>query len=214
MSTTPQHTSSTGATWRTNDAAPGVDFDLAVLGRGLPPQAEAWIQQAGELGPHDTQAESLLLRACELAPAHPATLIALYRYHFYGHRLAQALAVAQEALVMARTALQPPVHEDPGALPLISDDDARFDAAARFYLFTLKGYAYLHLRLGHIEAGRLALSTLKQLDPHDRLGGAVLLTVLTRAERVAAGLDEEDTDSDELARQQGRKPHRGWSTSP
>jgi len=121
--------------------------------------------------------------------------------------------VAQEALVMARTALQPPVHEDPGALPLITDDEARFNAAARFYLFTLKGYAYLHLRLGHIEAGRLALSTLRQLDPMDRLGGAVLLTVLARAERAAAGLDDEDVDNDELARQQGRKPHRGWSTT-
>ncbi len=196
------------------EAVDAVDFDLAVLGRGLPPQVEAWLAEAGQLGPHDLHAAELIQRARDAVPGHPATLIALYRYHFYGHRLNQALDVAQDALAMARSALQPPVQDDAGALPVISDDDARFNAAARFYLFTLKGYAYLHLRLGHIESGRLALSTLKQLDPHDRVGGAVLLTVLTQAERAAAELDDEDTDADELARQQGRKPHRGWSTAP
>jgi hypothetical protein len=191
-----------------------VDFDLAVLGRGLPPQVEAWLAEAGRMGPHEAQAAVLIQKARQAAPDHPATLIALYRYHFYGHRLNEALAVAQDALAMARGALQPPVQDDPGALPLITDDQARFDAAARFYLFTLKGYAYLHLRLGHIESGKLALTTLRQLDPQDRVGGAVLLTVLSRAEREAAQLDDDDTDADELARQQGRKPHRGWSTAP
>jgi hypothetical protein len=191
-----------------------VDFDLAVLGRGLPPQVEAWLAEAGRLGPHDPKAAVLIQQARQAAPNHPATLIALYRCHFYGHRLNEALDVAQDALALARSALQPPVQDDPGALPLITDDQARFDAAARFYLFTLKGYAYLHLRLGQIESGKLALTTLRQLDPQDRVGGAVLLTVLSRAEREAAQLDDDDTDADELARRQGRKPHRGWSTAP
>ncbi len=191
-----------------------VDFDLAVLGRGLPTQVEAWLAEAGRMGPHEPRAAALIQQARQAAPDHPATLIALYRYHFYGHRLHEALDVAQDALSMARAALQPPVQDDPGALPRITDDQARFDAAARFYLFTLKGYAYLHLRLGHLESGKLALTTLRQLDPQDRVGGAVLLTVLSRAEREAAELDDDDIDADELARQQGRKPHRGWSTAP
>ncbi|MEY4764266.1 MAG: hypothetical protein RI907_939 [Pseudomonadota bacterium] len=193
------------------DTLPGVDFDLAVLGRGLPAEVEAWLRQAGQLGPHAPQALELLLQARAAAPEHPATLIALYRYHFYGHRLSQALEVAEETLAHARAALMPPVAEDPGALPHITDEQARFDAAARFYLFTLKGYAYLSLRLGRLDSGRLALSTLRLLDPQDRLGGAVLQAVLARAERAARGEDE--VDFDEQARLEGRKPHRGWGVA-
>ncbi len=194
--------------------APGVDFDLAVLGRGLPAEVEQWLAQAGALGPQSPQAEVLLQQAREAAPQHPATVIALYRYHFYGHRIRQALDVAEQALALARSALQPPVADDPGALPHIDDEAARFDAAARFYLFTLKGYAYLNLRLGRLDTGRVALHMLRELDRQDRVGGAVLQAVLARAERAAQGADDDEIDVDERARLEGRRPHRGWSTAP
>jgi hypothetical protein len=56
----------------------------------------------------------------------------------------------------------------------------------RFYLFTLKGYAYLQMRLGNLEEGRTAVMKLLELDPTDKVGARVLLEVLERT-----GLDDD-----------------------
>ncbi len=170
------------------------DFDSAVLGAGLPAEVESLITQAGLVRSDRALAEPLLLKAREMAPTHPATLIALYRFHFYGHRLPEARQVAEESLAIARAAL--------GADIKVSDEQARFDAATRFYLFTLKGYAYLSLRLGQIDTGRQALAELQRLDPQDRVGGGVLTHVLQRAE---SSEPEDEVFSTPIA-------PRGWST--
>lgn len=204
------------------DTGPGVTlmddqaFDSAVLGRGLPPEVEALITAAGLVRQDRDRAEPLLLQARALAPTHPATLIALYRFHFYGHRLREAREVARESLGIARAALLPAGHPDPVAadLPPITDEQARFDAAVRFYLFTLKGFAYLNLRLGDIEVGRATLQELRRLDPQDRVGGAVLAVVLARAEQGQSAYgDDSEEDDDSRARSQGRLPHRGWGNA-
>lgn len=169
-------------------------FDDAVLGRGLPPEVEALIAQAGRVRHLPQEAEGLLLQARALAPDHPATLIALYRFHFYGHRLREARVVAEEALATARAALGPEFGSQP-----ITEHQSRFDAAVRFFLFTLKGYAYLSLRLGEFDVGRAAIDELRQLDPDDRVGGSVLAQVLQRM-----GRDEDDDDTPAV-----RTP-RGW----
>jgi hypothetical protein len=86
-----------------NDAA---DFDDAVLGLGLPAEIEAALREAGTLRGSDPAASMAhLKRAQSLAPDHPAVLIALYRHHFYGHRLAAAREIAREALVVGAHAL-------------------------------------------------------------------------------------------------------------
>lgn len=153
---------------------PDVDFDTAVLGGGLPENVQTLITQAGLLRSEPDKAEALLFQARALAPTHPATLIALYRFYFYGQRLLQARDIAKQSMDVGLAAL--------GDDWLPHDDLARFDATTRFYLFALKGYAYLSLRLGDIEAGRQALSELRQLDPQDRVGGGLLSHVLTRSE--------------------------------
>jgi hypothetical protein len=56
----------------------------------------------------------------------------------------------------------------------------------RFYLFTLKGYAYLQMRLGDLDEGRAAVAKLLELDPSDKIGARVLFEVLERV-----GLDDE-----------------------
>lgn len=86
-----------------------MEQDLAVLGRGLPPEAEALIARAGRVRNRVHEAQALLDEAHALAPAHPATLIALYRFHFYGNRLAEAREVAVRAIACAATALGIPV---------------------------------------------------------------------------------------------------------
>ncbi len=173
------------------------DFDGAVLGRGLPSEAEALIKAAGLVRNDRHQAEPLLLKARALAPTHPAPLIALYRFHFYGHRLHEAREISKQSMDMGLAALGDPLR--------ITDEQARFDATARFYLFALKGFAYLSLRLKDIEAGREALLELRKLDPQDRVGGGLLTHVLLRAESDAQ--EQEDVDSKPIA-------PRGWSPLP
>ena len=171
-------------------------FADSAIGGGLSPQVDALIKQAGLLRHLPQQALPLLTQAQAMAPRHPVPLIALYRFYFYGHQLTQARAVGEDALAIARTALGPNFGDEPP-----SDAAARDDAAVRFYLFTLKGLAYLNLRLDDFEEARLLLGELRRLDPQDRVGGALLAQVLARHE---AG---EDTDA--LA----AYPVRGWSGS-
>ena len=52
----------------------------------------------------------------------------------------------------------------------------------RFFLFTLKGYAYLQMRLGNIYEGEAAIMKLLELDPSDKIGAKVLLDVILRLE--------------------------------
>lgn len=173
------------------------DFGSSALGAGLPDDVAAWIDAAGRLRHRPDEARALLERARAAAPTHPAPLIALYRFYFYGHQLAQARTVGEAALAIARAALGPRFGDVP------PDSEAvRYDAAVRFYLFVLKGLAYLNLRLGDADAARAQLNELRHLDPEDRVGGALLMHVLVRHER------SEFADEDEPLR---AHPARGWA---
>lgn len=155
-------------------------FDAAVLGGGLGAAAEQALAAAGRHRSSDPAlAMALLMKAQALAPEHPAVLIAFYRHHFYGHRLGAARDVARRALVVAAQALQLPLlWRDVPDLPL---PEARTDARVRFYLFLLKGYAYLSLRMDDAIEARDALRKLRALDPGDAVGGALLEAVRVRA---------------------------------
>jgi hypothetical protein len=163
------------------------DFDDAVLGLALPAPVEAALREAGAHRGDAVRAMAALMRAQALAPEHPAVLIAFYRHHFYGHRLAQARDVARRALVAGAAALAlPAVWREVPARPL---PGARHDARTRFYLFVLKGYAYLSLRLADAVEARDALALLRALDPEDCVGGALLEAVRQRA-------GEDDADAE------------------
>jgi hypothetical protein len=171
-------------------------FADSVIGVGLSPQVSALIEQAAGLYEQPKQALALLEQARAAATLHPGPLIALYRFHFYGHRLAQARAVGEDALAIARTALGP----DFGDVPP-SEDATRVDAAVRFYLFVIKGLAYLNMRLGELDEARLMLVALRHLDPKDIVGGGLLSHVLARHE---AGGPTQHSPA---------YPVRGWSAT-
>jgi hypothetical protein len=171
------------------DTAALPDFDAALLGGALPVAAAQALQQASALRRQPDAELAALNRAQRAAPEHPAVLIAFYRYHFYGHRLQPARAVARRALVVGASALGlPEVWRD---APQRALPGARHDAATRFFLFALKGLAYLSLRLGDAAEARDALALLRVLDPDDRVGAAVLEDVRQRALR-----GEADDDAD------------------
>ena len=152
-------------------------FAATVLGGHLDPEVEGLIAQAGALRDQPEKALPLLERARALAPKHPVPLIAIYRFHFYGHALEKARAAGEDALAIARAALGPDFGD---VAP--TEEATRGDAAVRFYLFTLKGLAYLNLRLGDLDEARLMLGELRRLDPKDHLGGGLLSHVLARHE--------------------------------
>lgn len=158
----------------------------AILGGGLPPAAERGLRLAGLAWHDDLAAERHLQDAAAAAPDHAAVLIGLYRFYFYKGRLPEALAIARECLTKA-------AHDIglDGDWREVRRHDADFGnyAAlhARFFLFTLKGYGYLHMRLGNLAEGRAALAKLLELDPSDKLGARVLLGVLERM-----GRDDDD----------------------
>src|SRR5262245_57531341 len=120
----------------------------ALFGGGLPSEAEHHLWQAGLSYHLDGIAEGHLREAEALAPGHAAVLIGLYRFYFYKGRLAEALEIANRCLAKAA---------QDNCLPLdwrnVTADDAEFghyeSMLPRFFLFSLKGYAYLQMRLGH-----------------------------------------------------------------
>ena len=162
-------------------------IESACLGGGLPPAAEEQIRLAGQSYQQAEAAERHLRLAQELAPDHLAVMIGFYRYYFYKSRLEEALDVAQRCLAQAGGALG--LNPDWRGVRCGDADFGRFDAILpRFYLFTLKGYGYLNLRLGRLDQGRRAVQKLRELDPADRLGGSVLDGVL---QRMGRGDDDE-----------------------
>ena len=157
-------------------------LDSACLGGAIPPAAAADLQKAAMSYHLDEVAESYLSLAYARAPGHPAVHIALYRFYFYKNRLSEALAVAQRCLAKTAVALGLPVdwREVSPAHPVFAVHAENYAAAPRFYLFTLKGCAYLSMRLGHMEQGEALLTKLIALDPTDKLNGSVLRGVLDR----------------------------------
>jgi tetratricopeptide (TPR) repeat protein len=153
-----------------------------VFGGGLPPDVERLLFEAAHSYDNAETALALLREARRLAPNHVAVLIGLYRFFFYKGRLSEALEIAQSCLTRAAIDNSLPLD-----WRLVAPEHAAFSSydapLARFFMFALKGYAYLNMRLGDLEEGRAAVLKLLQLDPGDKVGAGVLLGVLDNRER-------------------------------
>jgi tetratricopeptide (TPR) repeat protein len=155
-------------------------FADALLGGGLPEAAELHLIRAGHNYQCDDIALAHLRQADELAPGHVAVLIGFYRFYFYKGRLTEALEIARRCLAKASAENDLPPHwRDVRASHAEFGDYEKIQP--RFFLFTLKGYAYLQMRLGNLLEGRLAVQKLLELDPSDKIGARVLLDAVDRA---------------------------------
>jgi tetratricopeptide (TPR) repeat protein len=165
-------------------ALPAEDAVLsaAVLGDGLPGIAEEHLRLAASTYRDGDVSEAHLRRAQAAAPDHPAVLIGLYRFYFYKNRLPEALSVA--LICLAKAAKDNGLPSDWREVRACDADFGDFGSALpRFYLFTLKAYAYLNMRLGNLSEGSAAVAKLIDLDPSDKVGAKVLLGVLDRIGR-------------------------------
>lgn len=162
----------------------------AVMGGGLPPEAEAHLEEAGLSYQQSEVAERHLKAAQEIAPGHAAVLIGLYRFYFYKGRLAECLVVARQCLAKAQRETNLPA--DWRDVQPTDAEFSRYDRLMpRFFMFTLKGYAYLNMRLGELDEGRAAAEKLLELDPTDKIGARLLIDVLNRAEAARAEQDDD-----------------------
>jgi hypothetical protein len=144
----------------------------------LPPVAEEHLRLASLSYSEDAKAEMHLVLAKAIAPNHPVVQVGEYRYYFYKNRLKDALKVAEACLKTVAGELNIPV-DWVDVMPEHADFTGD-EPAHRFYLFVLKAYAYLLLRLGRIAEGTLVADKLMSLDPEDKIGGQLLLDVVDR----------------------------------
>lgn len=162
----------------------------AVMGGGLPQEAQEHLWEAGLAYQQSEVAERHLRAAEAIAPGHAAVLIGLYRFYFYKGRLRECLAVARQCLAKAQRETNLPADWRE-----VRPQDAEFSRydrlMPRFFMFTLKGYAYLNMRLGALEEGRAAALKLLELDPSDKIGAKLLIDVLERADAARAEQDDD-----------------------
>jgi tetratricopeptide (TPR) repeat protein len=154
-------------------------IEAALLGEDLPPAAEKRLKLASEACANPDAAEKYLKEAEQLASNHAAVLIGFYRFYFNKGRLREALDVANRCLHKA--ARENKMSTD---WRRVARNDAIFnryeEILPRFFLFTLKGFAYLQMRLGDLDESRAAVLKLLELDPSDKIGAKVLLGELDR----------------------------------
>lgn len=144
----------------------------------LSPVAEEQLRLASHAYANSAKAEMHLTLAKVIAPNNPVVHIGEYRYYFYKGRLQEALKVAETCLVTIAKELDLP-HDWNHVLPAHANFSSE-EPSLRFYLFCLKAYAYLLLRLEKIEEGWAATYKLLSLDTHNKVGGQLLLDVLLR----------------------------------
>jgi tetratricopeptide (TPR) repeat protein len=156
----------------------GIQDVEVLLGAGLPLEAQKRLDQAAMVYANGDLALELLREAEVIAPAHPAVLIGLYRFFFYKGRLEECLEVCH--ICLAEAAVYNDLPDDWHQVQSSDADFGSYEMMPRFFLFVLKGYAYLQMRLGNLEEGLAATMKLLELDASDKIGATLLLEVYQR----------------------------------
>lgn len=136
------------------------------------------MQQAIDAYEHTELAESLLLKAHQLAPDELEIYIAIYKFYFYKKYLNSAEQFANLALQAA--ASQGQLEPEWKALHTTSCDWTKPTNAQRVYLYTMKALGFIYLRMRRIQQAELILTKLLELDVHDLVGGSVVMALANR----------------------------------
>lgn len=142
-------------------------------------EVQELIKQAGESYSHG-EAELPLLKAFLQAPDSLNVLIALNRFYYYQHRLAEALTTSQHALHLIANNLDFPDDWQLLNLESIKSTNKKLISWVRLYLFTLKSIGFLKMRMHDLDASKCIFEKLTLLDIEDRIGAKGLLEMVNR----------------------------------
>ncbi|MGR9085838.1 MAG: hypothetical protein ACU841_02050 [Gammaproteobacteria bacterium] len=143
------------------------------------PEVQRLILNASECYGMD-EAELSLLKAYLRAPESLNVLVALNRFYYYQHRLADALLISEKALTLIRQSLHFPEdwrHLEKTHLTGAPED---LRVRIRLYLFTLKSIGFLNMRMKNLALSRTIFGKLVALDDKDRIGAKGLLDIVER----------------------------------
>lgn len=133
----------------------------------------------------DGDAESPLLAAVRAAPENLSILVGLYRFYFYQHRYAEALATSYRVMAVIAPRIEFPVAWGELNERALGRGVMHSFSLVRFYLLALKAAACINLRLSRFEEGRAMLQKVVLLDAADRLGARNLLKLVSANEERA-----------------------------
>lgn len=131
-------------------------------------------------------AELPLLQAYLRAPESLNVLVALNRFYYYQHRLAEALLIAEKALALIRRDVDFPEDWRQLETQHISAAPRERLTQIRLYLFTLKSIGFLHMRMKNLALSRGIFERLVMLDDKDRIGAKALLELVARSEETVS----------------------------
>ena len=149
----------------------------------IPAEVNNLLQAAVAASPvNQREAERLILQAQTLDSHCLQTYFALYKFYFFQKRLADA-----ERVVIAGLEESARQGGFPSDYSRLAQNRHKWDMYANeitlFYLYTLKAWAFIKLRLGFSLDAQHVLSHIQQLDPEDRSGASVIMDM-------AAGVSE------------------------
>lgn len=144
----------------------------ALFGGGAGPAVVRLLQEAADARATPRRAESLLWTAQALDPRCLGVYFALYKFYFYGGRLADAERVTRMAL--EESARQAGFDPDWTLATPASCDWSDTLAPQHFYLFSLKALSFILLRRQRADESAAILAKLQALDPRDSVGASVI----------------------------------------
>ncbi|MBT9549458.1 MAG: hypothetical protein IV088_01305 [Hydrogenophaga sp.] len=149
------------------------EASTSLFGGEMSPAIEHLIERARE-APRD-QAAAILWTAAVGAPGCLPVHYLLYKLHASLGELGPALRAASTGLAMAAQAAGLPTD-----WRTVQPGDADFNAPgpARFWLFTLKALAFIHLRRHERDTAAGFIAQIGRLDPDDQIGASVTRTLL------------------------------------
>ncbi len=153
-------------------------FEEKVLFSPDVPEAVNELLQAAVTATHvdKPRAEALFKQAQALNSSCVQTYFALYKFYFYQGRLLEAEREVMAGL--AEAARQGDFASDYRRLAWQHQKlDMYQSDITLFYLYTLKALAFVKLRQEHTSEAHVILLLLQELDPEDRCGSSVVMSL-------------------------------------
>lgn len=165
-------------------------FEERVLFSPQIPEAVNRLLQAGVAASHADKpmAERLFQQALQADRQCLPSYFALYKFYFYQGRLSEA----EREVISSLEAAASQGHFPSDYRRLARGNwNLYASEASLFYLYTLKALAFIKLRQQQNAEARVILSLLETLDPEDRCGSSVIMS-LSRAVDDSDDLDERE----------------------